>query len=298
MGGGEDGNLGHVVGNIDDAGLAFESRVLLEVRPDFVGDDGDVRSESLGGQGDLHELEGSTLAACWIMTTRVLNKFQKYLLLLHKLGVGAVVDNIAAKDGRSEVGVDFLSVDILELAVEDKVVSGGANSDSGLLSEEDKGKNISILLWKSVCQPCFFFSILVFCLERSWAANLFAVHLKEGRGIHAISNGAANQREPGEDHGRLIGILEEKLIGDMDKDGQTDKASQHNGNLRGQTKSCKLLGDGMRRQLLEETHCSMIRVGSPVEVNNRVGVVEKEGGRFDSSGTRCAREEEAVGCVG
>lgn len=68
-----------------------------------------------------------------------------YLLLLHELGVRAIVDNIAAEDGSSQDGVDFFSVDILKLAVEDKVVAGGSNSDGGSLSEENKCENVAML---------------------------------------------------------------------------------------------------------------------------------------------------------
>ena len=38
-----------------------------------------------------------------------------YLLLLHELGVGAVVDDILAEDGGGERVVDLLSVDVLSL---------------------------------------------------------------------------------------------------------------------------------------------------------------------------------------
>lgn len=70
---------------------------------------------------------------------------KSHLLLLHQLGVGAVVDDIASEDGGGQDGVDILSVDILELSVEDKVVSSRANSHGGLLAEENKGENIAIL---------------------------------------------------------------------------------------------------------------------------------------------------------
>lgn len=69
-----------------------------------------------------------------------------HLLLFHELGVGAVIDDILAKDRSSENGVDLLSTHILELAVEDEVVSSRANSDSGFLSEEDKGEDIAVLV--------------------------------------------------------------------------------------------------------------------------------------------------------
>lgn len=70
---------------------------------------------------------------------------KSHLLLLHQLGVGAVVDDIASEDGGGQDGVNLLSVDILELSVEDEVVSSGAYSHGGLLAEENKGENVAIL---------------------------------------------------------------------------------------------------------------------------------------------------------
>ena len=68
-----------------------------------------------------------------------------HLLLLHKLRVGAVVDNILAKHGGGEDGVNLLGVDVADLAVQDKVVALGADIARGLLAEEDKGEAVAIL---------------------------------------------------------------------------------------------------------------------------------------------------------
>ena len=70
---------------------------------------------------------------------------ESYLLLLHELRVGTVVHNILAKDRSGEDGVDLLGADVLELSVENEVVSGRAKSNSGFLSEEDKGEDIAVL---------------------------------------------------------------------------------------------------------------------------------------------------------
>lgn len=67
------------------------------------------------------------------------------LLLLHELRIGAVIDDITSKNRSGQDGVNLLGIDILELAVENKVVSRRSNSDSGLLSEEDKGEDIAKL---------------------------------------------------------------------------------------------------------------------------------------------------------
>lgn len=69
-----------------------------------------------------------------------------YLLLLHELGVWAVVDYICAKDWRCQRRVDLLSVDVLELAVQNEVVSFSAQTNSRLLAQQDECEDIAILL--------------------------------------------------------------------------------------------------------------------------------------------------------
>ena len=68
-----------------------------------------------------------------------------YLLLLHELRVGAVVDDILAKDRCAEWGVDLLGIDILDLSVEDKVVACGVEANGHLATKEDEGEDIAIL---------------------------------------------------------------------------------------------------------------------------------------------------------
>ena len=67
------------------------------------------------------------------------------LLLLHKLGVGTVVDNILAKDWGGEDGVYVLGADIANLAIEDEIIALGADTDRSLAAEEDKGEDITVL---------------------------------------------------------------------------------------------------------------------------------------------------------
>jgi hypothetical protein len=56
VGCGEDCDFGHFLGNIDNARLGLEVRISLKVGLNLAGDDGNVGSESLGRQGNLHEL--------------------------------------------------------------------------------------------------------------------------------------------------------------------------------------------------------------------------------------------------
>lgn len=57
------------------------------------------------------------------------------LLLLHQLGIGAIVDNILSKYGGGENGVNFLGIKILMLAIEDEIVALCAQIHSRLLPE-------------------------------------------------------------------------------------------------------------------------------------------------------------------
>lgn len=142
VGGSKDSDLGHPLGDVDNAGLALELGASLEVIADLGGDDGNVRAEGFGGESNLHELGVSLLAS----SSSDLVFAISHLLLFHELGVGAVVDDILSKDRSGEDAVDLLSRDVLELSVKDEIVSGRAKSDSGFLSEEDKGEDIAVLV--------------------------------------------------------------------------------------------------------------------------------------------------------
>jgi len=68
-----------------------------------------------------------------------------YLLLLHELGVRAVVDDILAEHGGREDGVDFFGANVADLAVQDEVVALCAEVDRRLLAEQDERETIAIL---------------------------------------------------------------------------------------------------------------------------------------------------------
>ena len=69
----------------------------------------------------------------------------RYLLLLHELGVGAIVNHVATKNRGGEWRVDFLGANVTKLAIKDKVIALGAEIDRGLLAEKNKGENVAIL---------------------------------------------------------------------------------------------------------------------------------------------------------
>lgn len=68
-----------------------------------------------------------------------------YFLLLHELGVGAIVHDILSENRSSEWAVDLFGIDVLELSVQDKVIALGAKADGGGLAKQDEGKDVAVL---------------------------------------------------------------------------------------------------------------------------------------------------------
>lgn len=67
------------------------------------------------------------------------------LFLFHQFGVWAVIDNILAKDRRSQDGINLLRIDILQLAIENKVIALSPQVHRSLLPQQYKRENIAIL---------------------------------------------------------------------------------------------------------------------------------------------------------
>lgn len=67
------------------------------------------------------------------------------LLLLHKLGIGTIVDYVATKNRGCEGGVDFFGIDITKLAIEDELVALGAQVNCGLLAQENESEYVTVL---------------------------------------------------------------------------------------------------------------------------------------------------------
>jgi hypothetical protein len=83
---------------------------------------------------------------------------------------------------------------------------------------------------------------------------LLAVLLEELGRVHAVGDGASNEGEPVEDHGRLVGVLEEDLVGDIENDGQENEAGEGDGDLNTDALGQELLDKGIAPQILNETH--------------------------------------------
>jgi hypothetical protein len=141
-----------------------------------------------------------------------------HLLLLHELGVGAIVDDILAEDGGGERAVDLLGVDVLDLSVEDEVVALGVEADSHLATEENESEHIAVLL------PVSAFILLAM----RHVAYLLLLGEEELVRVHAIGDCATNHREQVEDDRRLIGVLEQQLLQNVE-DNREDEEGRETG---------------------------------------------------------------------
>jgi hypothetical protein len=82
---------------------------------------------------------------------------------------------------------------------------------------------------------------------------LFAVLLEESRGVHSVCNRATDDGEPVEDHGRLVGVLEENLLQDVEDDGNREERRDRDADLRRSSQLRELLGQ-RSRDVVKEAH--------------------------------------------
>lgn len=147
-----------------------------------------------------------------------------HLLLLHELGVGAVIDNILAENWGGQGRINLLCVDILDLAVEDKVVALGIEAYCHFTAEENECENVAIL----------HASVLASSASPIATAYLLLVGEKELVGIDAIGDCAANDREEVKDYGWLVGILEQQLVQYIQDDSEGEKGGETGDNQDGE----------------------------------------------------------------
>lgn len=83
---------------------------------------------------------------------------------------------------------------------------------------------------------------------------LFAILLEEPGRVHAVGDGAADKGEEVEDHGRLILVLEQQLLGDVEADRQGNEAANEEDDLAHDALGAKLLDERVARRNLEDTH--------------------------------------------
>lgn len=75
----------------------------------------------------------------------ILIEIEIYLFLFHKFGIRTIVDDIFSKAGRGQYGVDFLGVNVLELPVQNELVSLGPKIDCDLPSQKNECEDITVL---------------------------------------------------------------------------------------------------------------------------------------------------------
>jgi hypothetical protein len=169
-----------------------------------------------------------------------------HLLLLHELGVWAVIDDILAKHRSGEDGVNFLGIDIADLAVQDEFVASGADASSCFPAEEDEG--IAVAELKAMLARATQGN-----LRQTIAAYLLAVFLEEIDWVDSVRDGAADPREPVKYHGRLVQVLEQQLLRDVDRHRQKDESHDRDSDLGADSQPRKLLGQ-RSRYIVKETH--------------------------------------------
>lgn len=122
-------------------------------------------------------------------------KATAYLFLLHEFGIGTIIHHMATKHRRCKWRVNFFGADILEFAVQNKLVSLGTQTHSRLLAEENKGKYIAVLQSNQSEQGQ---GKMLPTLRSS--SYLRAAFKEEFVWIHAITYRATDERKPMENH--------------------------------------------------------------------------------------------------
>jgi hypothetical protein len=171
---------------------ALRGCILGEESLGLGSDEFDVGAEGGGGEAVFDELH------CVSRRIKSPDPAFAHLLLLHELGVRAVVNDILAKDRCGKRVVDFLGVDVLQLAIENEVIAFGAQADGGLLAQQNESEDITVLL---------------------------AAGKEEGIGVHAIGDGVANPWQEVKDERRLVGVAEEDLLGDVQEDDEDEQTT-------------------------------------------------------------------------
>jgi hypothetical protein len=138
-----------------------------------------------------------------------------YLLLLHEFRVGAVVDDVLAKDRGGQRGVDFLGVDVLDLAIENEVVPLGVQTHGHLAAEKDESEDIAVLRLVSLCP-----------VSQVHATHLLLVGEEELVWVDAVCYGTADDWEQMEHDRGLVGVLEQQLVQDVEDDGEHNKGGE------------------------------------------------------------------------
>lgn len=249
--GGVDCQLGHGLGDVELTSITLEPVGVLEKVLCLGGNDGYVGAEGVGSQAKLDKL-----------------------LLLHKLGVGAIVDDIGAKDGSGQGAVDFFGVDILELSVQDEVVALGTEADSRLLAEQNEGEDIAVLRTRESVVEAWGQGLL------DAATDLFAAIEEELVGVNAVGDSAANEGHPVEDEWRLgtLATDGQQLRQNIEDNGESESCAGDDGHGEPDRLVAQMHRNGVSNSG-QDSHCSLLRF----EEENQVALL----GGFDFGNYYC-----------
>lgn len=142
-----------------------------------------------------------------------------YLFLLHQFRVGTIIHHAGPEHRCRQRAVDLLGIDVAQFAIEYELVPPRPQTDRRSLPQQDKRKNVAILLTLAVIR---------FSIGRHQDLAL-AVEEKDVR-INAVCNGAAKVWYPVEHQRRLIWVLENELAEDIDDNGEHNEGDEDSAN--------------------------------------------------------------------
>lgn len=127
---------------------------------------------------------------------------------------------MSPKDRRCKRGIHLFRTNIPELAVQDKIVSFGAQVDRCLFAEEYKGEYIAILSRTR--------TVRTRQLHGAVETHLRLTIEKEFIRVDPIYDGAPDKGEPVENNGWLIRVFKQELSQDIKNHGHGDQGRQPN----------------------------------------------------------------------
>lgn len=136
---------------------------------------------------------------------------EEYLLLLNELRVRAVIHNIRSKDRRGQLAINLLSIDILQLSIENKLIAIRPQIYGSLLAQKNEREDITMLVSTSGPE-------LQIHIPIQSSTYLPSTRQKELIRIHTITNRTPQDRKPMKYNRRFISAVEKQLVDDVQHD--------------------------------------------------------------------------------
>ena len=125
-----------------------------------------------------------------------------YLFLFHEFGVWYIIYDIFAENRRSKNVVYFFSIDVLQFPIKDELVAFLSQIDCNLPTKEDKGEDVSILMFHNEHSM----------QSHGGSTNLSLAFGKEVERIDPIRYRATNNWQQMKDHWWFIPLFEQELL--------------------------------------------------------------------------------------